>query len=87
MDDIRLEIAANAIREYVHQHKDEPEIPQTFDYDLAVKTMTYIFGVWTAWMITDDIKDNSIYEVTRTMDNRIYVRRYMAGGSYLCTGL
>lgn len=87
MDDIRLEIAANAIREYVRQHKDEPGIPQTFDYGLAVKTMTYIMGTWIVWMITDDIEDYSLYEVFRTMDNRIYVRRYMAGDSYLCTSL
>lgn len=87
MDDIRLEIAATAIREYICNHRDEPGIPQTVEYRLAVKTMTYILGTWTAWIITDDLEDNAIYEVTRTMDNRIHVRRYMAGDSYLCTSL
>lgn len=86
----KMKIIENAVRQYIRYGIAifERDMPESSDYTIHCKWYGYIRGAYAAFVITDDPKDNSIYEVTfdpyedENYDNvamsKIHVRRYLA---------
>lgn len=86
----KMKIIENAVRQYIRYGIAifERDMPESSDYTLHCKWYGYIRGAYAAFVITDDPKDNSIYEVTfdpyedENYDDvamsKIHVRRYLA---------